>query len=50
MNVVAQSVSTPRSKTTTGLPVSQARSTPGVIAAVELGEMMKASQLPSAMK
>ncbi len=50
MNVVAQSVSTPRSKTMTGLPVSQARSTPGVIAAVELGEMTKASQLPSEMK
>ncbi len=50
MNVVAQSVSTPRSNTTTGLPVSQARSTAGVIAAVELGEMMKASQLPSSIR
>ncbi len=50
MKVVAQSVSTPRSKTTTGLPVSQARSTAGVRAAVELGEMMNASQPPSAMK
>ena len=50
MNVVAQSVSTPRSKTITGLPVSHARSTAGVIAAVELGEMTNASQLPSEMK
>ena len=50
MNVVGQSVSTPRSNTMTGLPVSQARSTAGVIAAVEFGEMMKTSQLPSLMK
>ena len=50
MNVVGQSVCTPRSNTITGLPVSQARSTAGVIAAVELGEMMKTSQLPSLMK
>ena len=35
MNVVAQSVWTPRSKTITGFPVSQARSTAGVIAAVQ---------------
>ncbi len=47
---VAQSVSTPRSKTTTGLPVSHARWTAGVIAAVEFGEMMKMSHLPSLMK
>ena len=50
MNVVAQSVSTPRSNTTTGLPVSQARSTAGVMAAVELGEITKASQFASPMK
>ena len=50
MNVVGQSVWTPRSNTMTGLPVSQARSTAGVIAAVEFGEMMKTSQLPSLMK
>ena len=36
MKVVAQSVSTPRSKTTTGFPVSQARSTAGVSAAAGL--------------
>ena len=50
MNDVAQSVSTPRSNTTTGFPVSQARSTAGVMAAVELGEITNASQLPSLMK
>ena len=50
MNVVAQSVSTPRSNTTTGLPVWQARSTAWVRAAVELGEMTNASHFPSAMK
>ena len=50
MNVTAQSVSTPRSKTMTGLSVLHARSTAGVIAAVEFGEMMKPSQSPSEMK
>ena len=50
MNVVGQSVWTPRSNTMTGLPVSHARSTAGVSAAVEFGEMMKTSQLPSLMK
>jgi len=50
MNVTGQSVFTPRSNTTTGLPVAHARSTAGVIAAVLLGEMRKTSQLPSEMK
>ncbi len=50
MNVVGQSVWTPRSKTMTGLSVAHARSTAGVIAAVEFGEITKASQLPSLMK
>ena len=50
MKVTGQSVLTPRSNTMTGLPVSQARSTAGVMAAVLLGEMRNTSQFPSEMK
>ncbi len=47
---VTQSVLTARSKTITGLPVSQARSTAAVVASGEYGEMMKPSQSPSFTK
>jgi hypothetical protein len=46
MNVVAQSVLTPRSKTITGIPEAQAVSTAGVRVAVVEGEMMRASHSP----
>src|SRR5690625_5142250 len=49
MKVTAQSVLTPRSKTITGTPLSQASSTAGVRVAVVEGEMMRAPQSPSEM-
>ena len=43
MNVTGQSVSTPRSNTITGIPVSHACSTAGVNVAVVFGETISAS-------
>jgi hypothetical protein len=46
MNVTGQSVSTPRSKTTTGMSDSHACSTAGVRVAVVFGDTISASHLP----
>ena len=46
MKVTGQSVSTPRSNTMTGMPVSHAASTAGVSVAVVLGDTISASQSP----